>query len=219
MDDSQQTRAAPGAGSTRRERRIAARREQILQAAARVFAEKGFHGATTKDIAEAADVAEGTIYNYFENKEALLLGLIDSLAMLGQREQQMEAGLRQDVGGFLVEHVLDRLQLVAHDRDALAAILPELLARPELREPYFANVVSPAIAMLERHAQARIEQGEVRPIDTALAVRAFVGMFLGLWVLAVLGDPLIRKVWVKPDQAIGSLFDMILDGIRAREKP
>ncbi len=49
--------------AARRERRIAARKEQILDAAAQVFAAKGFHRATTKEIAEAADVSEGTIYN------------------------------------------------------------------------------------------------------------------------------------------------------------
>ncbi len=212
MDDSD----GSGPGTTRRERRIAARREQILQAAAKVFTEKGFHGATTKDIAEAADVAEGTIYNYFENKDALLLALINSLAMLNQREQIMEAGLQQDMSRFFVEHFLDRLQIVSQDMDALAAILPELLARPELREPYFASVVTPAIAMLERHAQARIAHGEIRPLDVPLAVRAFVGMFLGLWMLVALGDPFVQEAWAKPDQVVEKLFDLIMDGIRAK---
>ena len=56
--------------TSRRERRIANRRTLILEAAARLFAEKGFHRTTTRDIAEAADVSEGTLYNYFENKES-----------------------------------------------------------------------------------------------------------------------------------------------------
>ena len=47
---------------------IEARRTQILMGAAQVFAKKGFHKATTKEIAQAAGVAEGTIYNYFKNK-------------------------------------------------------------------------------------------------------------------------------------------------------
>ena len=55
---------------------FAARREQILDAATTVFAAKGFHRATIKEVARAAGVADGTIYNYFENKAALLLGLL-----------------------------------------------------------------------------------------------------------------------------------------------
>ena len=53
----------------RRQRRIARRRQHILAAAARVFASKGLTQATTKAIADEADVAEGTLYNYFKNKK------------------------------------------------------------------------------------------------------------------------------------------------------
>ncbi|HEY1012208.1 MAG TPA: helix-turn-helix domain-containing protein, partial [Herpetosiphonaceae bacterium] len=54
--------------------RIAARRRQILDAAAAVFAQKGFHAATIRDIARHAGIAEGTIYTYFEHNAAVLLG-------------------------------------------------------------------------------------------------------------------------------------------------
>lgn len=46
---------------------IEVRRTQILRGAAQVFSEKGFYQATTKETAQAADVSEGTIYNYFKN--------------------------------------------------------------------------------------------------------------------------------------------------------
>jgi AcrR family transcriptional regulator len=51
------------------------RREQILDAAARVFTEKGPSAATMDEVAAAAGVAKGTLYLYFESKERLLLGL------------------------------------------------------------------------------------------------------------------------------------------------
>jgi TetR/AcrR family transcriptional regulator, transcriptional repressor for nem operon len=51
------------------------RREQILDAAARVFTEKGPSAATMDEVAAAAGVAKGTVYLYFESKERLLLGL------------------------------------------------------------------------------------------------------------------------------------------------
>lgn len=49
-----------------------ARKEQILKAAERIFAEKGFHEATVAEIAKDARVSEGTIYEYFSTKEGLL---------------------------------------------------------------------------------------------------------------------------------------------------
>ena len=63
---------------TRRERRIATRRAQILEAAEAIFAAKGYHGATTREIAQAADVSEGTLYNYFASKRDLFVGLMTS---------------------------------------------------------------------------------------------------------------------------------------------
>lgn len=62
------------------------RRTQILDAATNVSAEKGFHGATIKDIAVHAGIADGTIYNYFANKNALLIGILDRQNQAEQRE-------------------------------------------------------------------------------------------------------------------------------------
>src|SRR5262249_49537011 len=58
---------------------VAARRTQILDAATRVFASKGFNRATIRDVAQTAGVADGTIYNYFASKTDLLFGLLDRL--------------------------------------------------------------------------------------------------------------------------------------------
>ena len=49
------------------------RRQQIFEGAVKVFAEKGFHAATTRDIAEAAGLAKGTLYEYVEDKEGILM--------------------------------------------------------------------------------------------------------------------------------------------------
>ena len=51
------------------------KRSKILWSAERVFAEKGYHQATIADIARSADVAEGTVYEYFKNKEDLLFSI------------------------------------------------------------------------------------------------------------------------------------------------
>jgi AcrR family transcriptional regulator len=50
----------------------AERRRQILRAAARVFADRGYATATIENVARAAHVAEGTIYNYFRSKDLLI---------------------------------------------------------------------------------------------------------------------------------------------------
>src|SRR6476619_3320829 len=78
-----------------------ARREQILQAAAQVFAAKGFHRATVRDVARAAGVADGTIYNYFENKTALLLGILDRLNESDRRDADLAQSGNTDIRTFM----------------------------------------------------------------------------------------------------------------------
>jgi AcrR family transcriptional regulator len=64
--------------AVRRPRRPAAeRREQILAAARTLFAERGFHATTTRDLAAAADINDALIYRYFPDKQAILAALID----------------------------------------------------------------------------------------------------------------------------------------------
>ncbi len=60
----------------RKERERLARREQILNAARKVFSERGFEKATLDEIAEVAEYGKGTIYNYFKNKEELFSCII-----------------------------------------------------------------------------------------------------------------------------------------------
>ena len=62
-----------------RRRRPAERPAQILSAADRVLNRRGYDRATTREVAAEACVSEGTLYNYFGSKRAILLALIDSV--------------------------------------------------------------------------------------------------------------------------------------------
>jgi AcrR family transcriptional regulator len=59
------------------ERRPEERRTELLEAALQVFSSKGYRNTRLEEVAEAAGVTKGTIYHYFENKEALLVGVIE----------------------------------------------------------------------------------------------------------------------------------------------
>jgi AcrR family transcriptional regulator len=61
----------------RKEREKEARREAILDAAARVFSRKGFYEATLDEVAAEAELAKGTIYNYYQDKQALFVSLME----------------------------------------------------------------------------------------------------------------------------------------------
>jgi AcrR family transcriptional regulator len=197
-----------------REQLIEARRNQILDAAASVFAEKGYHRATTKEIASAAGVSEGTIYNYFDNKADLLIGMMTRLAELRELPQELEDALQSDAREFLVTIFRDRIgRIVQSHEQMFQAILPEILANPDLRERYYQEFVQPTAMMLEGYIQARVQQGDLRPIDVSLAVRAVQGMFVGLLMMRILGDGPIRARWDDLPEVMGTI---IFDGLSPR---
>lgn len=90
--------------SKRKEREREARREAILDAAARVFSRKSFFEATLEEIATEAELAKGTLYNYYEDKPDIFASLMSR----GQREFQENLVRAIELGGSL-ESMLRRI--------------------------------------------------------------------------------------------------------------
>jgi AcrR family transcriptional regulator len=193
------------------EQLIAARRSLILDAATSVFAEKGFHRTTIKDIASAAGIADGTIYNYFENKTALLLGIMDRLNESDRRDADLSQATVTDIRTFMRAYFKQRLAVVGPNSfEVLQIILSEVMVNKELRDLYYHRIIEPTFNVAERYFQALIDQGLVRPMDVGLTMRAISSTFLGLIILWILGDEPLQSKW---DQLPDFLTDMILDGI------
>src|SRR5919112_4057430 len=92
------------AGGGRREERKAQNRAKLLVAARKVFAEKGYGEATARDIVRETDLATGTFYNYFEDKQAVFMALLDEMSEKGRalvrvQRQQPNATLEERVAG------------------------------------------------------------------------------------------------------------------------
>jgi len=75
---------------SRREREKAAHRREILDAAIKVFAQKGYHVATLDEIAQEAEFSKAALYQYFSNKEDMLYNILDEL-------HQRWMGLTQEI--------------------------------------------------------------------------------------------------------------------------
>src|SRR5262245_16027812 len=110
------------------ERLAAVRRDHILDAATRVFAARGFNVATVRDVAREAGVADGTIYNYFANKDALLFGIFDRLNESERRQHDLAPPSDADSAAFVrsyVHHRFDIFERVGFD--AFQVLISELL--------------------------------------------------------------------------------------------
>jgi AcrR family transcriptional regulator len=181
----------------------AARRKQILDAATQVFAEKGFHRATIKDIARVAGIADGTIYTYFASKDEVLLAVLDRLNETTERKQQFVLGDEQDLKAFFRAYLRQRMALLWPNAEVFRAVLPELLVNGELRKRYYEQVLAPTIAVGERFSQGQSEQLQ---INIPLTVRAIAGTLLGLLLLQLLGDQEIAEQWEELPNVLTTLF-------------
>lgn len=192
---------------------IAARKHQILDAAAIVFAAKGFHPTTIRDIAKQAGIADGTIYNYFNSKPALLIGILDRM-----RDKVLEAyplpveppaDLRTLVHTLLA-HPLRALQ---EDEFALFRIIfSEMMVNPELRTLYYQNVLEPTLALGTAFLEEQATLLGVKLANPQITVRMISGMIFGLIIERILGDATLAAEW---EQLPDRLADLIIDGIAA----
>jgi len=193
---------------------VRARREQIVEAATRVFAQKGFSRATTREVAREAGVSEGTIYNYFEDKDALLMAILDGLNETQRRAEDFEEGMATDFRGFLEEYLRRRMSLIWENRGVFRVVLSEMLVNAELRELYLHQVVEPTMKIAEENFRSRMKQGEVRQTDAPLAVRSVAGAVLGVLVLGLLGD---EEIGSRSEEVPDVLAGLLVHGLDTTE--
>jgi AcrR family transcriptional regulator len=160
-----------------KEQMAEARRTQILMGAAQVFAEKGYHKATTKEIAQAAGVAEGTIYNYFDNKRELLLAMIELVAAQSLKNL-IVAQTPADPKEFITMILHNRYQLAQERSYLIVPIVAEMFSDADLRQEVYRKILMPVTALLEQYIQTHIDSGLFRPVNPMIVTRAFVGSIL-----------------------------------------
>lgn len=193
------------------EQLFTARRNQILDAATRVFAEKGFHATTIKDIAKEAGIADGTIYIYFENKMALMLGILDRMNESERRDVDFSQFTEGDFRSFMKGYIRHRLTVLKADNfEVFRVVVSEILVNQELRERYYRKIVEPTFIMAEKYFQQWTEQQIIKPDNTGLPMRAISGMMLGLILEYIMGDKVLESHW---DELPDILTNMLLDGL------
>ncbi len=167
-------------------RRKQARPGEILDAAMKVFAEKGFAAARMEDIARRAGVTKGTIYLYFENKEAVFKSLVReaigaTLATVTADVANFEGSAR-----FLLRMVLTRMVQTLLDSDKV--VLPKIVIAesanfPWLAEFYRFEVIERGLGLMTALIRRGIERGEFRDLPPDHVARLFIapGLLSAIW--------------------------------------
>ena len=200
--------------NARRERRIQRKRGEILTAATQVFAQKGYASATTKDIADQADIGEGTLYNYFASKREIMLAIMAENRMYFNTLFNAPSGLANRAS--LVDLFDKSIEIFTSRVAFLRTILAEAWVNDEVLNNYVIERLNQVSELLQEFIVRQVKAGVFRQIDPALGSRLAMGMFFSLVLPSLRGvepppTPDQRKMLSE------TVVRFLLDGIRTRE--
>lgn len=192
------------------------RREQIIDAAMRVFAEKGFTRATNRDIAREAGITPGLIYHYFENKEAVFRAIIEARSPLHILKTLPAEALAQPPD-ILLHFLVRRVLGVVEGEKFVALIhmlLPEVIHNPAI-SPIGTGMFQQAIDLLSKYLSLKMASGELRQSDSTRAAHVFISSIMGFVLRRqVLRDPDVLAL--SHDEIADALVDIVLNGLLPR---
>lgn len=188
---------------------IAARRDQILDAAAVVFAERGFHPTTIRDIARQAGIADGTIYNYFDNKTALLLGIFERTKASIMQQHMPAVPEALDLRTLIRLSLVHPLSALQTDNFALFRILvSEMMVNEELRTLYYQQIIEPMLTSGEMLLGQMTASRGVTAREASLTIRMISALIMGLMLENIMGDTMLQAEW---DAMPDFLADLIVN--------
>ena len=159
-----------------RETRANDKRARILDAAIKVFAERGFHSATVAEIARAAGVADGTIYLYFKGKDDLLLRLFDE--KMTELLAEVKAAIAQErtAPDKLRRFIQLHLALVERNPDLASVLIVELRQSAQFLKAADRQKLAAYVDLIAEVVRSGQENGELdRDISPATVKRAVFG--------------------------------------------
>jgi AcrR family transcriptional regulator len=188
---------------------------KILQAAQRLFAQRGYGGTTTRDLAQAAGVAEGTLFRHFENKKAILV----EVATQGWVEilTDLLTELSEMANYKAVAQVMRKRMLnFRKNTDMMRVCFMEAQFHPELREQIQTQVIGKMTDVAEAFFQTAMDRGIYRQMNPRVVARIFLGMFtVAGFSQGTLGDD-VGSIQSMQELAEG-LADIFLNGVLEKD--
>jgi TetR/AcrR family transcriptional regulator, cholesterol catabolism regulator len=186
-------------------------RDEILEAAAQIFSQKGFHAASMQDIAQAVNLKKASLYHHVNNKQEILVAILDqALDLLIERMTEvMEQPLSPDEK--LRQAMISYLQAMLEHRELASVLLlehrslePDLHARHIPRRDRFERLWRDLI-------QEGLDQGLFCCVDIDLTARALLGVMN--WTITW-----YHSEGILTPEAIATQFtDLFLNGLLRRE--
>jgi len=187
------------------------RQASIIAAAASLFAQKGFNGTTTREIAKTAGISEALLFRHFPTKRALYAAILAEKVQISQLLATVEeaAEKRDDTRVFtlIASFRIHR----GTDPTLLRLLLFSALEGHELSDMFFRNRHRVFYEFLAGYIARRSLEGKFRKVDPLLAAQSFVGM--------IVYHRLLHEIFkvpphCSPEEAVAGYVDVFLEGLR-----
>ncbi|MCH5585590.1 TetR/AcrR family transcriptional regulator [Shimazuella sp. AN120528] len=204
------------------QKKLTEKQQNILEAAIHLFAEKGYNGTTTSEIAKLAGVAEATIFKHYRTKKGLLLRLVipviskfaspiilNTLVEILDQEKPIEEILQD-----LIE---DRTKLVEKNWKTIRIVLVESLFHPDIREALKENVGKHVIDIVSQKIDRLKAAGKIRDdLPNRVLIRGIMSSVFG-YLLAKNAVPEVLSAG-KEDEELKWTVELMLYGIKGENK-
>ena len=199
------------------------KQRNILRAAIKLFAEKGFHASSTSEIAKEAGVAEGTIFRHYKSKKDILLAVVAPVLLkvaapfiLKDVREIFKEESKKPFTEVMTQLYRNRLELVMANEKHVRIMLQEAFFHDEIREALIASVFADVKEMARKLIEAKVDVGELRPLPTQAVFRAVLSSMIGLVLFRQVLDPDEFGNYSDEEQ-IALSVDILMNGIANRE--
>ena len=183
METTMGSKSEPDQELSRSQRR---RRDDIVEAALKVFERDGYEAAKMIDIAKEAEVAKGTLYLYFENKSVLLEGVIQTAILPALEQIGSAAKVHTGSAQELLEHHI-RIIAARQASPEMKMLIRLMISAPEqhaqLIKFFHAHVVQEGLELIKSTLRTGVESGEFRPDVANMDPLVLVGshVYAAVW--------------------------------------
>lgn len=178
---------------SRRDRKKAALRNRIMTVGIKLFSRHGIDAVTVDEIADAADVGKGTIYNYFQTKEDIVVAFMVDVERKLQAKLDRFTRSKKPLDSILSDFLLHQFRLKAPYREFVRVFLGHMFMHTEQFIPYMVEMQKVIDPPLEKLFQGLQASGAVRT-DVSLPelIMTFKTIHLGITALWVVEGPPFR---------------------------
>jgi AcrR family transcriptional regulator len=156
--------------ATSRQHQAQARREQIIEAAIALFAQQGFDGTSTRQIAHSIGITEGLIFHYFPTKADLLSAVLETRhGFIGELRQLLTQADQKPVGDVLPGIATRWLQTLRNEIAITSVLFGTAQTNPQVYAA-LQSIIQEGTERLASYLRARIQAGELRkdlPVETS----------------------------------------------------